>query len=197
VLEQELDTSKHKILKGNHDSYHQYYSGDLGDYGTFELNGIKGFFIRGAFSVDSARRIRHEQLTGEKIWWLEEQLSIPKLREAVDLYKKIKPDFMLSHAAPTKWLRKVGSKKVLAGFGFDPETFDTNTQAALQECFEYHKPKLWIYGHIHTWKNKTWHGTRFICQRELGYVDINENLDIVGCNCKQSHHYVEGSIPCS
>ena len=176
-----VDSDKHKFFCGNHDNYDskQNYPHWLGDYGVFELNSIKGFFIGGAFSIDWQYRTKSELRTGEKTFWTNEQLSIPELRKAVDLYKEVKPDFMLSHTCPTEIAKKIGNPDILRDFGYDPDTFTTNTQEALQECFEYHRPNLWVFGHMHLNINTIIKKTRFICRKELGYTDINENLEVI------------------
>ena len=144
-----------------------------------------------SMAIDWAYRLQHISLSSSKAYWpYEEQLSIAQLRHAVELYKKVKPDLVITHSCPVSVSRKFGSKKILANYGYDPETFTTNTQDALQECFEYHKPKLWHFGHFHFYKNKVWHGTRFVCQRELGWTDIDSNLDIVNCSELKSKHYI-------
>lgn len=183
-----IDPDKHKFFFGNHDNWDLANAIQLGEcefphwmgkYGEFELNGIKGFFISGAFSIDWRHRIQDELRTGHKSWWTNEQLSMIELADAVALYKSVKPDLFLSHSTPVDWSRKFGSKKILASYGYDPKTFTTNTQEALQECVRYHAPKLHIFGHFHMWKNNVWRNTRYVCQRELGWVDIDSNLNII------------------
>ena len=176
-----VDWSKHKMFQGNHDNTDiiDTHPGYLGKYGEFELNGIKGFFIGGAFSVDKERRMEYERQTGIKVWWEEEQLSQKELGDAIELYSKIKPDLVISHSCPISVSRKLGSKSVLRHFGFDPDTFTTRTQDALQACLDIHKPQLWHFGHLHLNRDKTWKGTRFICKPELGWIDINDSLEII------------------
>jgi len=178
-----IDHDCHKMFGGNHDNYDEIdkFPGCMGNYGAFELNGIKGFFIRGAFSIDWKWRVEHYHNTGQKIMWDQEQLSHSELTKAVDLYKTVKPDFMLSHSCPISVSKKFGSAGPLKALGgYDQKTFTTHTQEALQECKEAHAPKLWIWGHFHFHKDKTWHKTRWVCRPELGWVDVDENLNIVG-----------------
>lgn len=183
-----LDPDHHKFFGGNHEDYDFLEQNpiphNLGDYGEFELNGIKGFFIRGAFSVDIKFRQQYEMNTGKRIWWSQEQLSYVQLTDAISKYIEVKPDLMLTHDFPDSWSKKNGSKKVLQSLGFDPKTFNTTTQQALQECFEAHKPKVWHGAHFHFNKNKVWHGTRFICRKELGWTDLDENLNTINSSNK-------------
>ncbi len=176
-----IDNSKHKFFGGNHDNYDLYYDtpGNMGDFGEFELNGFKGFFVRGGFSIDKTYRTKYEAETGQKIWWKEEQLSLTKLQEMVDLYKKVKPDLMISHTCPTSVARKIGNPAILRNLGYDPDSFTTKTQEALQECFEWHKATCHFFGHFHQDVDFVLNNTRFICKPELEYIDINQNLEVV------------------
>jgi len=48
----------------------------------------------------------------------------------------------------------------------------------LQSMWALHEPKLWICGHFHKDHDSTIGDTRFICQRELGYVDVDKDLGL-------------------
>lgn len=123
--------SNHKILFGNHDWYPNLnYAYSLGNYGYLpELN---AFYVRGAFSVDY--KLRYSGID----WFSNEELSYSELYDCLDLYESIKPDVIISHDCPTI-VRN-------AKYGI----YDyTQTSVALQQMFDIHKPKLWIYGHHH------------------------------------------------
>ena len=179
---EKLDPNRHKFFAGNHDNYDiiDKIPHNMGRYGIFELNGVRGFFIRGAHSVDKNYRLRDWVYLGHKSWWEEEELTYKELCHAIDMYKSIKPDLMLTHTFPDSWCKKFGSNKILNYFGYTKENYRTVTCCALDACFEYHKPKLWHGAHFHFNKDKVWHTTRFICRRELGYTDLDENLNVIG-----------------
>ncbi len=178
----EVDSAKHKFFGGNHDNYDTIgdYLHNLGNYGEYELNGIKFFFVRGEFSIDWAYRARHEQLTGQKIAWKEEELTLGQMQDCFEWYKKSKPDFVLSHGCPRSVSNIIGNKDILRNFGFDAEKFTTNTSELLELCFQEHQPKLWIFGHYHIKKQVNLNGTKFICLPEFGYCDVNSNLEVMG-----------------
>jgi hypothetical protein len=177
----ELDPDKHKFFPGNHSNYDKCfaYPHCLGDYGPVELNGVKFFFVRGGFSIDWAYRTRHYQFTGEKIMWAKEQLSLEQMEGCLALYKEVKPDFVISHEGPTCASKKFGNSKILKEFGYDPETFTTNTQELLQAMFDYHQPKRWIMGHLHVNRMATIGNTKFNCLPILGCVNVNEEFELV------------------
>lgn len=179
-----LDSDKHKVILGNHDNYDiRDFPHNLGDFGTYTLNGISFFFIRGGFSIDFAYRLRHEQSTGIKSFWVEEELSLPRMAECLELYKVVKPEFVISHE-PTREIAKLtGNEDILREFGFNPTTFTTNTGELLSACFSFYKPKLWVYGHMHKNYDKIIDRTQFIglnmIPRHRYFIDINENLEII------------------
>lgn len=180
-----LDFTKHIFIPGNHDNYDKLPDCEhaLEGWGTYELNKIPFFFIRGGFSIDWKYRMKHEMSTGQKIWWEDEQLSIPRLQNAVAVYEDVKPDLMITHECPTEVAKRIGNPDILRDYGYNPKTFTTNTQECLQACFLEHQPKLWIFGHFHNNIDLTVNNTRFIClnmiPRYKYFIDINENLEIL------------------
>ncbi len=171
------DPECHKFFQGNHDNYNAVRPPHcLGDYGVRELNGIKFFFIRGAFSIDWRYRVEHEMKTGQKAWWKEEQLTHSQMQKCFEAYEEAKPDFVISHSCPVSVGRRIGNKSILREFGFDPDTFTTYTQELLQACFDIHQPKLWTFGHFHKPHRLTEKGTVFRCVPTLCAVRVNSDL---------------------
>lgn len=165
----------HKILKGNHDNYDMECPNDLGDFGVCNLNNIKFFFLRGAFSIDYKARIDYEAHYKKKVWWSQEELTQKQLYDAYDLYEKVMPDIVITHEAPDFVVKNLTNPETLEAFNFDPKTFNTNTQLALESMWELHQPLLWFFGHYHTnweWVTKT---TVFCCIDERNYVDLYQN----------------------
>lgn len=165
-----LDHEKHRVLAGNHDNYHcvddkfifqtPHF---LGDFGTYKIPNYEVFFVRGADSIDKKYR---------KIginWFEKEELSYQQCLAALELYKNIKPDFVISHECPTSIIDFVGLK-----YWNQQIILPSNTAKLLQEMLDFHRPKLWIFGHHHKNFTKVIDGTKFECREELGYIDFEE-----------------------
>ncbi|MDD5151924.1 MAG: metallophosphoesterase [Flavobacterium sp.] len=147
----------HQILFGNHD-HHPFINEEhsLGKFGYIEDKGI--FFVSGAFSIDQKYRI--EDLD----WFRNEELNYQESISCIELYEKVKPNIIVSHDCPYD-IRKYF-------FGYD----DRNpTCSLLQLLLNYHKPKFWVFGHHHKSKDEIIDGTRFVCLKELGTIEINLN----------------------
>lgn len=177
-----INSEKHKFFPGNHCNHDTAYNYPhcLGRYGEFELNGVTGFFISGGFSIDYMYRIKHQMATGKQSWWKQEQLDADEIEDCFQLYTKVKPDFVLSHETPTIVARRIGNPNILREFGFEPVGFTTNTQELLQNLWNFHEPKLWIYGHFHLKSDMQIRDTRFICLPEFGYCFVDSNLEVTG-----------------
>jgi predicted phosphodiesterase len=174
--ELDVDPERHKFFGGNHDNYDIYHMSEysIGDYGEYSLNGVPLFFIRGAYSIDVKRRLA----ASRKEWWDEEQLSRREMDAAMNEYSKSKPKVMITHACPNSISKMVGKPDVLRHFGHNPKTFTTPTQQMLEECFNIHKPDVWIFGHFHEWFDTTVDGTLFVCIPELEEITLNEDGSI-------------------
>lgn len=174
TVEQNLNTDKHKFFGGNHDNYNVYNEakGALGHYGNKSINGFDFFFMRGAFSIDKAYCLEVEKHTGVKMWWRDEELNQAQLDAAYKLYCKTKPNVVLTHDAPNVGTKDFANTAILQAFGFNPITFSTATQVCLNRMWNYHAPKLWVFGHYHKAYDAVKSGTRFVCLPELGFLDI-------------------------
>lgn len=151
-----IDPKNFVIVGGNHDNYDKiinipHYLGDFGYMVNF--NGIDFFYYRGAYSIDRQYR------TIGIDWWEQEQVNIEQFMKARELYRQIKPDFVITHDCPeliTSYLLPPGSN-----------LYQNITSWALQELFNIHQPKKWLFGHYHqSWK-KVIDKTEFICLNEL------------------------------
>ncbi len=164
----EVDPDFHRFFGGNHENYDHYPTmrHSLGEFGAFELNGVKFFFVRGAFSIDVGFRLPGID------WWPQEELTIPQCGKCLNLYQQIKPDLVLTHDAPLAITEMIGNPKVLEMFGFDPDTFSTNTQTLLQCMLESHQPSKWFFGHHHKSIQIKYKGVEFQCLNELETADV-------------------------
>jgi hypothetical protein len=168
--EKKLDPERHKVLAGNHDNYREDASGKfcvqtahfLGDFGVYNVPNFGSiFYVRGGDSIDKARRVWN------KDWWDKEQLSYGQLKEAIDLYKKVKPMYVVTHECPAELLPDMATIKY-------KEMSPSVTAQALQQMFEYEgcRPAHWIFGHHHQNKTVSRKGTLFRCLAELAVADF-------------------------
>jgi len=176
----QLDSNKHKFIGGNHDNYDTYNScphvieSDYGskDYGIGIHGGLVFFFVRGSFSIDWRQRTQYYLSRGIKTYWEQEELSMREMYDCFDLYKKTKPDFVISHDCPRSISKKMGNGDILAQFGYDIKSFSTRTSELLEAMFQYYQPENWCFGHYHKNWSETINGTNFRCIDELAYLDI-------------------------
>lgn len=167
----DLDSNNHKVIGGNHDNY-SCVDGKfvfqtphfLGDFGIHNVPNIGDFFfIRGGNSIDkNFRRIGIN-------WFEKEELNYQECKAALDAYKKLKPDVVLSHECPTCIIDFVGLK-----YWNRQLIKPSSTANLLQEMLDFHRPKTWIFGHHHKNFTKIIDGTKFECREELGYIDFEE-----------------------
>jgi len=178
-----LSGDKHKVVGGNHEDYtvaprSSHY---LGDFGEYTLNGVKFFFIRGGISIDRVQR-RNEQIASmhpheppEKFqtWWSQEELNLSQMLECIALYKKVRPNIVLSHV-PCATFSKIMSPddSILQAFGFH-KGFKENHQLLGDELLKIHQPDLWFSGHFHIKQSARIGNTQFVGLAELGYIDLS------------------------
>lgn len=156
-----VDSKHHVFIGGNHDNYDKVnvvpnYLGDFGQMVNF--NGVDFFYYRGAWSIDKQYR------TIGINWWEQEENKIETFMVARELYRSIKPDIVLTHDCPESivpYLIPIGSR-----------VYQTLTGYALQELFNIHQPKVWIFGHYHKTWNSVVNGTEFRCLNELEIYKI-------------------------
>jgi predicted phosphodiesterase len=157
-------TPKAGFIRGNHDNPDKVKEifGWIKD-GTVE-NDI--MYVGGAWSIDHAYR------TPGYDWWDTEQLSAREWETIIDIYKVTKPRIMVTHDAPIDVSYEMFIKTGLAMGGREAKQIPNETNVALQEMFEYHKPEYWIYGHWHITQKLNFRGTNFICVGQDTYEDI-------------------------
>lgn len=147
-----IDTSKHKYIPGNHDPKDFHYSShSLGDYSYYE--GI--FNIRGAQS----HRITNSKKNLNNLPY--EELEYSKFSKIIDLYKVIKPRIVVSHECPQIVREEV--------FKFKDSTKTSNFMNVL---LDIHKPRLWVFGHYHRSINKSINGCKFRCLNMLEVLKV-------------------------
>jgi len=162
---------EHKWFRGNHDNPEPCRQNPnyLGDWGFLETDSL--FWLAGASSIDQASRV--EGIS----WWPDEQLSYGELLQAIELYEKVKPKYVVSHEAPLRVGRFMLSTLIGPYFAAKGECCNSRTAQALQAMFEAHQPKEWVFGHYHVDKQFELEGTKFTCVAELSQYELEaENV---------------------
>jgi predicted phosphodiesterase len=176
-----IEHDKHRVIPGNHDNHLDKYKYPhfLLNYGLVEHGGIKFFYLEGGFSIDKSIRVERELLgVWPKTWWDTEELTQEILEDALRVYKEVSPDILISHEASRAIANKIGNSATLSSYGYDIDTFTTRTSDTLQRMINAHAPKLHIFGHYHMNYDEIVNGTRYICQKELDYLDLDTDLSI-------------------
>lgn len=172
----DLNPKKHKVIGGNHSDYDIAVNSPfyLGDYGTHTLGGITFFFVRGGLSIDRVYRIGDELSGGPKTYWSQEELNFHQMLDCIELYKEVKPNILLSHVPPTRFIDNIHGNKgnsILQKFKFH-EGFRENTSLLMDELLDHHKPKLIISGHMHRSYQEQSGKTKFVSLSELETYEL-------------------------
>lgn len=165
----ELDPDHHKVLAGNHEVYNKgsdwyfrkmpHFLGDFGVWSPPDFEEI--FYLRGGFSLNYKKK----QHWG--CWSEEEELTVVQLQEAINLYAFLRPDFVVTHECPLRVVEHVTNPAVTLSFGYSNPIIRTKTNQALDAMMEIHQPKIWVFGHYHTYMSKKIDGTHFICLNQM------------------------------
>jgi hypothetical protein len=191
-FERLLDPEFGKFIGGNHDNYcKQPCCKDgcekcenrgftftklsrhfLKDFGVWEVPDFGSiFYVRGAWSIDQDWRIRNVS------WWEDEELTYQQCVNAIELYEKLKPEFVVTHTVPESVIPSVPFNKM-----FGDTIRGSRTEQMLENMYQIHQPLRWIFGHWHVdWKKwfehpKTSKKTEFICLKELGCMDFQKKI---------------------
>lgn len=153
-----------RFIRGNHDNPEVCLQtpGYLGHFGAKS----NLFWYGGAWSIDAKYR------TPGVSWWSGEENSYTDYLNAKELYRSVKPRYVLTHDAPTRVAYEVWRSHPGAQSWGPMRT--TNTGTALQEIFDStsHRPELWIFGHWHHSFDEEINGTRFVC------LNISETFSV-------------------
>ena len=189
-ITQNLHPKYHKCIGGNHDNYTTKqccsYGCDkcegrrytfsvlsrnfLKDFGTWNVPGFGSlFYVRGAWSIDADYR-----LPGIS-WWPDEELNYQQMIKAIEEYKKVKPNFVVTHTVPQCIV-----PHFFKGSMFGSKIYTPRTEQGLENMYHVHQPDTWVFGHWHyDWEDEIEHAetgkkTRFICLSELKYKDFDK-----------------------
>ncbi len=172
-----LNSNNHKIIPGNHCSYDVCLESKycLGNYGSFTLNNISFFFIRGGLSIDRVYRVGEELVGGPKTWWSQEELNLSQMLDCINIYEKTKPDIVISHVPAAQFSNVIlGNKSdaILQKFKFH-KGFKENHQLLGDELLKIHKPKIWCSGHMHSSYQGTINGVKIVALKELETYELS------------------------
>lgn len=174
-----LSSDNHKVIAGNHDPYDfapksPFY---IGDYGLATLGGVSLFYIRGGISIDRTYREVDRLNGGPRTYWTQEELSFAQMLDCMDLYRSCKPDIVISHVPPSRFIPELTkSDKMLTDFGFH-KGFRENTSLLCNELLNIHTPKLWTSGHFHrSLVSHSVAGMKFVALAELETYEILDTL---------------------
>jgi hypothetical protein len=149
-----IDTTKHKILFGNHDYYpYLFKEHSLGNSSFIEEYDM--IAIRGAYSID-----RHHR-TIDLDWFENEELNYVEMRDIYNEYEQTKPKIVISHECPNSIAKK-----------FFSICEKNATRDFFDELLKIHKPEKWFFAHHHKSKNEYVNDVNFICLDELEIFEI-------------------------
>ncbi len=179
-----LDPEHHFIIGGNHDNWDVNHSSDdyheryhfqtkhfLGDFGVKSADGLDIFFVRGAWSID--KKYRKPGIN----WWPDEELDKLKREQALEFYKQIKPNLVVTHECPLSIVQFVTDPEFAFDLGHRESVIKTNTNMLLQEMLEFYAPEQWIFGHYHINFVRKVGKTTFRCLPELGIYEKVSSAD--------------------
>jgi|APSaa5957512535_1039671.scaffolds.fasta_scaffold165476_1 hypothetical protein len=163
----------HCFIGGNHDNYDLIDDcpNHLGDFGVWSVPDMGDvFYIRGGWSIDKAFR------SPGVSWWPDEELSQDKCEEALELYKEVKPKFVVSHECPLDIVQFVTNPQFAKDMGHDSGIIMTKTNRILLRMREFHAPKMHVFGHYHKHLDIVANEVRYVCLPELGTLDLPKNF---------------------
>lgn len=159
-----VNTDRHKMLAGNHENYQVLLNPStrppffLDDFGVWEIEGVKLFYVRGAHSIDkiirqekdknffNAKDPNPQQGVQYRSWYPEEELNTDQQEKCVQLYREVRPDIVVSHDCPQFFAHK--HYETLATFKEYPFEH-SQTRLLLDRLHGIHFPCLWLFGHWH------------------------------------------------
>lgn len=154
-IPEDLFRNGDRYILGNHDdpvkgrnNSHHLESG-------VEWEGI--FPFNGAMSIDRVHRIEG------KSWWPEEEHTTDEGYSILDKWENSKCEIVVAHDCPQDFIPYMDSHHICE---------HSKTRQMLSSLIYIRKPKLFIFGHHHTYVDKIMDDIRFICLPELGYIDI-------------------------
>lgn len=157
----------HPLLKGSVFAEKEYPSLLFAPmYGDIELlagdSWVKCFVLSGAYSADKYYRLEMQAL-GHSVyrWFADEQMSLYEMKEAAETVQDYKPDIILSHTCPYKY---IPHDMFLSQI--DQSTVDDSMEHWLDTVEESVGYKKWYCGH--------WHTDRSMDKMRFMYNDIVE-----------------------
>jgi Icc-related predicted phosphoesterase len=111
-------------------------------------DGRKVLFIGGALSIDKHLR------TPGRDWFPEELIS----QKDICVLPDEKIDIVISHTAPKEFILN----------DYHEDYVKDPTRDALSYVLNKYHPKLWYFGHMHTYKQSIYNGCKWTCLSDIG-----------------------------
>jgi hypothetical protein len=186
---QYVDYHRHRIMGGSLDNYHLIYSYPhcLPDYGIYSIPNINFFYLRGGYNNNSKKSNDYQDSYNNNLYSPEE-LTYLQLKNALALYMENKPNIVLTYDCPYS----IGERIFPSNAGSKPLK-KSKTNEMLDQCLQYHAPKLWIFASMsQNWKITQQNNlsVNFISLGVNKYVDIAKD-NAINTN-KYSKVYVGG-----
>lgn len=178
-LRADVDDRRHRFFAGNHDRHHCLPPHSLGDFGPVRWGGVDFFFVRGAASIDREKLVRLGRELGKTLWSEQEELSADRMEAAERQYRRLRPQVVLSHDAPTAIARLAWDHARRLGPPNPDAVFrPSRTTELLARLLEHHRPRLWAFGHHHRDWSYREGDTRFVCVGELSSIHIDSTGEV-------------------
>ena len=151
---------KDKFFRGNHDDpavCKSFTNNCMSDYGYDPKTKI--FHLAGAFSVDKDIRIERKWE-----WWHDEEISKFEHGNILTLFEETKPEIVVTHTIPDAMMHHLTIERLKA--------IRSDTGQLLDKFLEIHKPKKWIFGHMHQSIRKNVLGIEWVGLDELETYEL-------------------------
>lgn len=125
-----------RMIRGNHDDPQKIKEvpGFIPDGTVIQSNVGPIMFIGGADSID-----KHARTIGVD-WWQDEEISMAEAYHIGSIYEQTKPTIVVTHTTSGTIAKTMFPEKTI---------YKTLTQDFLDHIYEFHKPKINIFGHWH------------------------------------------------
>lgn len=119
----------------------------------------KVLFIGGADSIDRMGRVEGYE------WFPEERITYDQISKIMGMNKQI--EVVVTHTAPEVYVKKV----------FGDIGFRDSSAIILNNVLETFKPKLWVHGHFHKFRDTFFKDCRFISLGIEEYYNVDVPVD--------------------
>lgn len=117
------------------------------------------FAMGGGYSLDKARRMDYQQISGEKVWFEQEMPSPAEYRRATESLREqnMAVDYILTHTAPRLIIPQI--------IGRTPDPHEAELNGFLEWIYYEVTFKKWFFGHLH--EDATLYDLMIACHEKL------------------------------